>query len=137
MVLMSGNVNIKKIYGEYQKTICIDFDGTINYWQYPEVGKPQPKVIEALKSIKKMGYKIIISSCRTNLQLNPKTYEEQVKIIEDYLNKNDIPYDEIDTGRNGKPIAEIYIDDRAIYFDENNGGWDAVLWEVAKRDKGG
>lgn len=39
----------------------------------------------------------------------------------DWLIDNDIPFDLIDDGKSGKPIADFYIDDKALRFVNNWG----------------
>jgi len=121
-------ISLKEAYPMYKKTICVDFDGTICKWAFPGEGEPQKVVRQALKFFKLTGFKIIVSSCRTNKKLNPKTYKQQVKVIKDYLNKHKIPFDEIDDGEQGKVIADHYIDDRAIKFTEEKG-WLGIMTE--------
>lgn len=44
---------------------------------------------------------------------------KRVKEMIQFLNDNDIPFDEVDDGTKGKPLASYYIDDHAINFDNN------------------
>ncbi|HHT9116686.1 MAG: hypothetical protein HY607_01455 [Planctomycetes bacterium] len=48
-------------------SIVIDFDGAICEYKFPDIGEPTPDVGEALETLKKAGYRIIIRTCRTNL----------------------------------------------------------------------
>lgn len=106
------------------KVICVDFDSTIAENKYPDVGKPEKNVAEALKYLKSMGYHIKVYSCRTNGKENVDS-EDQRMVIQEYLEKNGIPYDTIAV--EDKPFAEYYIDDKAINY---NGSWDDVLKNI-------
>ena len=103
-----------------QRTACIDFDGVINnYTGYKGIGvfeEPVPGAIENINKLKEAGWKIIIHTTRGETHL-----------IKDYCEKYNIPVDEYNTNSNnyphqnqGKPYADIYIDDRAVNF---NGNW--------------
>ena len=107
------------------KYVAVDLDGCIaeyDGWKGEEhIGDPKEGVIEALETIHK-NYKIIIHTCRANR-----------KIIKEYLEKHDIPYDYInenpeqpETAGEDKIFAHHYIDDRAIEFDDN---WEQIkMW---------
>lgn len=116
----------------FQKTICVDFDGTVVDHAFPAIGKLKPGVREALRSFRQMGYKVLVYSCRTckwfpdeflapgeTLDMNRQCVREMIE----FLDENQIPYDEIDDGTKGKPLAEYYIDDKAIRFNNN---WDFI-----------
>ena len=107
----------------------IDFDGTICECSYPGMGSPKKGVKEALQKIKDLGYEIHILSCRTNVDLKkyPIDRQEEVRAMEKYLNEHKIPYDQV--LNKDKPVAHIYIDDRAIGFRDN---WEEVLKEVER-----
>lgn len=98
--------------------ICFDLDNTlVTYptipYDYSSV-KPIPKMIDLLKKMKEQGHEIIIHTARRML-----THQHNIgKVIKDIamvtlttLEDLQIPYDEIIFG---KPIADIYIDDRSI-----------------------
>jgi len=123
-------VNETKHLGTYQEIeqspvistkkmrICFDLDNTLV--TYPEIPgdystvKPIKKMIDLLHFFKKQGHEIIIYTAR-----RMETHKSNVgKVLKDIaivtfstLEKFDIEYDEIIFG---KPIADIYIDDRAM-----------------------
>jgi hypothetical protein len=110
-----------------KKTICIDLDGTIAYYDdwkgESNIGDPIPGVVEATKELKGNGWKIIIYTTRSNR-----------KIVRSYLKKNNISFDFInenpeqpENAVGGKLYADIYLDDRAIQF---NGDWSVTVKEI-------
>jgi len=114
-----------------KKILVVDFDGTIVEHAFPEIGELKPGVIEALTKLQK-HYHIVISSCRNNAYLNNhnKNYHEEMK---NFLIKAAIPFDEIDEGDQGKFVAHIYIDDRAIRFKNN---WPEIAAILVQRGIG-
>ena len=108
--------------------IAIDFDGVINgYKGFKGKGKfepPVPGAYRALTLLKEAGHTIIINTTRSETWL-----------VEDYLRKNGIPFDHINTNPENakrhlspsKVLADIYIDDRNIPFD---GNWSRTLGEI-------
>jgi len=68
------------------------------------------------------------------LNNNVRTTNDQIKFIEEYMKKYNIPYDYIDDGKQGKIIANAYIDDCAIEFNpDSNKHWDYVLEQCKRR----
>lgn len=108
------------------KIVNIDMDNTICEWNFPDMGKPKKGVKEALQRIKDMGYYIRIFSCRTSLEVfsAPISRSEQVRKMESYLEKYEIPFDEV--LNINKPLG-IIIDDSAIGFRDN---WEEVVNEL-------
>ncbi len=101
--------------------IVIDLDGTIcpireSHQKYSDL-LPLDNAVEKITELKKDGHYIIISTAR-----NMATCESNVgrvmknvgKITLDWLEKYNIPYDEIFFG---KQNADVYIDDRALRFE--------------------
>ena len=90
-------------------------------------GTPIKGAKKALINLRRKGYKIIIHTCRVNPVLNNSySLDELYMKVKKILTKNEIPYDEIWLGT-GKPLADYYIDDRAIKFED----WKQVLGEIA------
>ena len=46
------------------KTIAVDFDGTLCYSKWPELGQPNQALIEYLQEWKRNGNKLILWTCR-------------------------------------------------------------------------
>jgi len=107
------------------KKLIVDLDGTItlaNTGDYKNV-LPNTELIERLKEYKKSGFIIVISTAR-----NMRTYEENVgkinihtlPIITEWLDKHEVPYDEVLVGKPWCGHDGFYIDDRAIRPSEFN-----------------
>ena len=103
--------------------ICIDLDGTIcelrkNGESYADVN-PCLGSKRMLDALKMEGHIIIIHTAR-NMETQGhnvgKVIKNVGKITLDWLDKYEIPYDEIYFG---KPNADLTIDDRSIRFE----GW--------------
>lgn len=114
---------VKFEYGENLSNmrICIDLDGVIAKFKesgqtYSDI-EPVEGAVEKLKTLKGNGHYIIIQTAR-----HMKTCESNIgklnariaKVTLDWLEKHDIPYDEIYFG---KPWANVYIDDNAFRFE--------------------
>ena len=123
-----------------RKVLLVDLDGTIaTDAKYPAIGKPQDGVKEALQKLKEAGYRIRVFTCRTNgehwddsSEADNEEYKQTLKDIEDYLDDNDIPYDDVVEWDEGKPFASWYVDNRALNYD---GDWDEVVKSIlSKKD---
>lgn len=117
----------------YTKSICVDFDGTIASFtkDLDSLGEPIPGAIENLKKIHDLGYKIIIHTARPD---NPAYLDK----IGAWLASHGIPCDGINLNpatdwESRKPLAEFYLDDRALPF---GGDWDDIWWQVWSADSG-
>jgi len=97
--------------------IAVDFDGVIavhDAWQgVHHFGDPIPFAKEFLTKLQEK-YRIVIFTCRCNPLLNEKLATSELSaLVENWLKAHDMPFDEVYTGL-GKPIAQAYIDDKAI-----------------------
>ncbi len=96
------------------RTFAFDFDGVLaeykGHFNEKVAGKPNKEVVNAIKILKKQGHKVLIYSTRGNLFL--KRYCKKYKIPVDYINDNP----NYDQGNKGKPVASVYLDDRAMLY---------------------
>ena len=102
--------------------IVIDLDGTICTLKqknetYADV-LVKPGAVEFINKLKQEGHYIIIqtarnmATCESNMG---KVIKNVGKVTLDWLEKNEVVYDEIYFG---KPNANLYIDDRAFRFED-------------------
>lgn len=96
-----------------KQTVVFDFDGVIHSYKSGWQGEliipdePVPGIKEAIDSIRKDGYEVVVVSTRC-------ACASGVIAVRNWLNKNHIVVDRVMTQ---KPPALVYIDDRAICFD--------------------
>jgi len=104
--------------------IAVDFDGVIchydGHYDPYKFGDPNESVRYLLEGIKKLGYEIIIFTCRTNGQWENHDYKKIKVAIKEYLEHHNIPFDKIATQDDGKVFATAYIDDKAITWPQNH-----------------
>jgi len=116
--------------------IVIDLDGTIcpikkNGETYADLSV-LPGAVERMFELKSAGHYIIIQTAR-----NMATQEGNLgkvmrnigKVTLDWLERNKIPYDEIYFG---KPNGHVYIDDRALRFEDWSHLTDEKLLELSR-----
>jgi capsule biosynthesis phosphatase len=102
--------------------IVIDLDGTICFLKqknqtYADV-LVKPGAVVFIKNLRKAGHYIIIQTARNMATCDSnigKVIKNVGKITLEWLDNNDIEYDEIYFG---KPNASLYIDDRAFRFED-------------------
>ncbi|WP_336784028.1 hypothetical protein [Paenibacillus illinoisensis] len=108
---------------KYQ-TIAIDFDGTIAYEDYPEIGGFKPHAERVLKKITDHGGKIIIWTCRTGDQAEKvKAMLVSAGIKFEAFNDNLSDGREMFPDNSRKVFADVYIDDRANFIKEIDWLW--------------
>ena len=109
------------------KTVCIDIDGTLVHydeWKGEEnFGSMIDGASSATRKLHEKGWYIIIFSTRSNK-----------KYISKFLIENKVEFDSINENPNqpgnakgGKPIADVYVDDRALCF---KGNWEQTVEDV-------
>jgi hypothetical protein len=110
-----------------KKVIAVDFDGVINSytsgWKGPtETDEPVLSAAESLHTLYQRGYKIIIFSTRANTSEGADTIREYLR---NHAENNE--FAEAVEITDKKPIADVYIDDRAISF---TGDWEETLKQI-------
>jgi capsule biosynthesis phosphatase len=107
--------------------ICIDLDGVVCELrrpgqQYADLS-PIPGAVEKLRALRSAGHYIILCTARHMKTCDGnvgKVIARQGKVTLDWLQRLDVPYDELHFG---KPHADIYLDDNAVRFES----WDHIL----------
>lgn len=113
------------------KRILIDVDGTLCETRQPHECYKNVKIkegaAEALKEWKAQGHYIIIYTARNMGKYNNNIgliIANQAPILQEWLKRHEIPYDELHFG---KPLADVFIDDRAVRFDDS---WENIKEKV-------
>jgi 2'-5' RNA ligase len=102
---------------KFPPAIAVDFDNTITVRDgftenLDEIPPVRAGVAELIRRAKASGAKVIIHSCRFYPQPDePNKVELQRALVAKFLTENEIPFDEL----HGKPFAEFYWDDKAVY----------------------
>ena len=101
------------------RRLIFDLDNTISFSTNSNYidSKPDLAIIDRMRTYKDEGFEIIISTSR-----NMRTYKESIgkinvhtlPIIIEWLDKHNVPYDEIIVGKPWCGTDGFYIDDRAI-----------------------
>ena len=107
--------NNNKIIIDLDDTICSTENGDY------ENSIPKENVIKKIKEYKNLGFEIIIYTSR-----NMRTYKGNVDLIKantlpiiiKWLEKFDVPYDQIIVGKPWPSFGGFYVDDKAIRPDE-------------------
>lgn len=69
--------------------IAVDFDGTLSLGDWPGVGPPNKKIIDALLALQREGDKIILWTCRNGKELaDAVEWCREQGIIFDAVNEN-------------------------------------------------
>lgn len=105
------------------KRLIMDLDGTI---AGPKTGSysdsiPDLGVIEQMREYRSEGFEIVIFTAR-----NMRTHKGEIgkinvhtlPIVLDWLNRHEVPYDEVIMGKPWCGTDGFYVDDRAVRPDE-------------------
>lgn len=101
------------------KKLVVDLDGTITLSDTSDYqnATPNKELIKKLTEYKKNGFTIVISTAR-----NMRTFEGNIgkinihtlPIITEWMDRHNVPYDEIIVGKPWCGFEGFYIDDKAI-----------------------
>ncbi|KZY74497.1 capsular biosynthesis protein [Oleiphilus sp. HI0071] len=122
------------------KRLIMDLDGTITSGEsgnYSEA-TPQTGVVEKIREYKAQGFDIVISTAR-----NMRTYEGNVgkinvhtlPVIMAWLDKHNIPYDEIIVGKPWCGYEGFYVDDKSVRPSEFTSMSPAEINELLAKEK--
>jgi len=108
---------------DYEDVIVVDFDNTICPFRddFACVGLV-PGAAEGLARLKKGGYLVMISSARNNAQYGGAAGEAYGLMVQ-FLKSQNLLYDRLDTGFNGKPVGYAHIDDKGVGCPLTPEGW--------------
>lgn len=122
------------------KRLIVDLDNTISYTIKGDYvnSKPIEQTINMLRKYHDEGWEIIINSSR-----NMRTYESNVGKINIYtlpniiswLNKYNVPYDEIIVGKPWCGYDGFYIDDKAIRPSEFHSMNEKEINQLLEKEK--
>ena len=99
----------------YMKVFGVDFDGTLSFGKWPDVGPANEELIMFLQSRKRQGDKVILWTCREGQDLDSAVSWCKEQGLEfDAINDN-LPDVIHKYGINSRKIScDFYIDDKAI-----------------------
>ena len=108
------------MFEEY--TFVFDIDGTLcpikkKEERYEDI-VPYKNMVEKLKYYKENGAKIVLFTSRNMNSYNGNIGKKTAKVLLDWLDKWDIPYDEIIYGKPWPGHKGFYVDDRTVRPDE-------------------
>ena len=95
--------------------IAVDFDGTLCFSNWPELGEPNRPLIEFLLAQKRSGNKLILWTCRAGDALEKAVnwcHEHQLEF--DAVNDNLPEIIELYGNNSRKISCDYYIDDKAV-----------------------
>ena len=95
----------------YKPIVAVDFDGTLSLdSQYPNIGRFNTHLYEALMKLKSIGWSIVLWTCREGKEL---------KEAVEWCKMNGLEFDAINENpshvsfKSRKVVADMYIDDNA------------------------
>ena len=95
----------------YNPIVAVDFDGTLSLdAQYPNIGRFNTHLYEALMKLRGIGWSIVLWTCREGKELREAVEWCKMNGLEfDAINENppEVPF------KSRKVVADMYIDDRA------------------------
>lgn len=94
-------------------TIAVDFDGTLCFSNWPDVGPANDRLIDSLKEMKRTGIRLILWTCRDGDQLEIAVeWCRENGLIFDAVNNNLPELVELFGSNSRKVCCDYYIDDK-------------------------
>ena len=102
------------------KIIAVDFDGTLCFSNWPELGDPNTCLIDYLLKEKAAGNKLILWTCRAGKALSDATrWCSEHGLSFDAVNDNLPEIVEMYGNNSRKITCDLYIDDRNAFIDSS------------------
>jgi len=121
------------------KVLAVDLDATLceyDHWVSVEhFGRVLKANVDMLRTLKDMGVRILIHTCRMNGQWPGENYERSYELLKKWLDDNEVPYDKICTQKDGKPFAHAYFGDNYVGIEPNKDSYilaDAAFREICR-----
>ena len=118
------------------KSVALDFDGTMAFTTpetYPYIESVNYKAIEVMKKYKKAGGRIVLFTCRTDVDLDIAIeclleYGLEVDTVNEDLQETIDDWYKIqpDSSISPKVFVDVYIDDRAFPACRDGLNWDDI-----------
>ena len=118
------------------KSVALDFDGTIAFTTdktYPYVESVNYKAIDVMKKFKKAGGKVVLFTCRTDVDLDIaieclREYGLEVDAVNEDLPEAIDAWLKIqpDSSISPKVFVDVYIEDRAFPACRDGLNWDDI-----------
>lgn len=114
------------------KTLCFDIDGTICSQTKSDYQSAYPfeKALHTINKLYGEGFKIILFTSRfmgRNGGDAVKAYNEGYEFTKKQLDAWGFKYHELHMG---KPMHDIYIDDKCLFFQNN---WDVIYQKIKEK----
>lgn len=94
---------------------AVDFDGTLSFGRWPEIGDPNEALFNFLKKEKEGGARIILYTCRNGAELDAAVeFCADQGLVFDTVNENLPDQIELYGGDTRKINADFYFDDKAV-----------------------
>lgn len=94
---------------------AVDFDGTLSFGRWPDLGEANEPLFDFLKAEQKKGARIILYTCRNGAELDAAVeYCRAWGLTFDTVNENLPELIELYGGDTRKINADFYLDDKAV-----------------------
>ena len=122
-------------------TMAIDFDGTLCEDRFPEIGRPNDRVIALVKRLQDAGVKTSLWTCRRNDQ-HGNHLDKAVEWCKEHgltfsaVNENLPEVQEKWGGDTRKVLADYYLDDKNVGYGMPMFKLQELVMMVEKQDRG-
>ena len=115
-----------------KNTIAVDFDGVLHksskgYHDGTVYDGPVEGSLESLRTLKEMGYEIVVYTCKAHPQRPLVEGKTGVELVREWLEKHGVSTLASDVVW-GKPWAKLYIDDKGYRFEN----WEDTIKFIQK-----